>query len=1086
MPALGLECKLSNPKSFLSDARFNHDLDGATNCVADDAVLIGLDGVIEDLRVNGGIGTGIHRYARSERDFLIFERCPVLLHLARGGNAHARDGKFSIRGDDSKCDRVTTRHRGGEHFFWIGVTGNSRPLELYGNGQGKLHLTDLGFRNPGTVSTARPVNRNFVGMDDCGHVASYGVFKLAISPVRKITFTTYNGGVKRLRFIGFLLPAVLVGCGGAGGGSDSITPTPTPTPATEKGTALFNVDVASGKVQIQPLETDGAKPAKGKAAVLTGSAVTFETTTLLAEGGEVGRRSIKVRLKNNLNEAIGVGRPIRIQFGPIGPATNYETDLRDRAVVSSAFRCAGSGYDDGPATTALTTFPTAVAVGQDGSIYFNGTDARLRKLQDGYISTVALSVPADSLAYLRDPATGREFLVAPCSSLHSVKLIAINSGLVTTIGGADATPGNVDGTVAASRFSGPRGVAIDSAVNQILVADTGNGSIRTLTYAFSAVGLTVSAVATRSSGLTDPRAIAMANNRSLLVTENSLNRVRIYLAATGKSVVFGSVGNAVGDGSSALFSTLGGVTAVGDTFYLADTGNNQIKRIVLKATAAPLMAKNWSVAVVAGFGTSGYLDGPGSTALFGSAVGLATEPGGRLLVADNGANAIRRVVSQGSFDFGTPDGTSVGQPKLTNPTGFADLNGLQRPYIDINQRVEPGQTIEAGEWQFSIPGAVNAFRFAVTVEAPTSVYAGLEAVLNPSGGPGSPNVVAQYLSRNNSYGGTVGKLENVSFDSVTTYMSTDGAGNIFVSDGLLRIIRRIDTAGNVTLVAGKAGFSGTADGSGSDARFGVPDAIQVNKAGTEIIVADEQSQTIRRVALYYDGADPTISSNWGVSTIAGAAGVTGDANGTGDIARLRGPVAVTGPSNDELFLTEYTGFRIRQLRYVGGNRSLATSWYVDTVAGTGVGGYVDGSNYMARFGNLVGAVYSPESSKLFICDRGNNRIRAMDLVTRAVTTVAGDGVIGSSDNADATLARFTYVNAITTDSTGALYIGDARKVRRLYDGALKTVAGGGDGSGTTGDKVLFLNVYGLGMNAQGDVLLNSDGRLVRLTRKLGR
>jgi hypothetical protein len=528
------------------------------------------------------------------------------------------------------------------------------------------------------------------------------------------------------------------------------------------------------------------------------------------------------------------------------------------------------------------------------------------------------------------------------------------------------------------------------------------------------------------------------------------------------------------------------VTAVGDTFYIADSGNNQVKRLVLKGTAAPLIAKNWSVAVVAGAGASGNLDGPGSTATFSILFGLTSEPGGRLIVADNGANGIRRIVSQGSFDFGTPDGTSAGQPKLTNPTGFADLNGLQRPYIDINQRVEPGQSIDVGEWQFSIPTTVNAFRFAVTVEAGTSVYAGLEAVLNLGGGPGSPNVVAQFLSRNNSSGGTVGKLENVAFDSVTTYMASDAAGNLFVSDALMRTIRRIDTAGNVTLVAGKAGFSGSTDGSGADARFGVPDAISVNRAGTEIIVADELNHTIRRVALYYDSADPTLATNWTVSTIAGLAGNAGDTNGTGDVARFRGPVAVTGPSNDELFLTEYTGFRIRQLRYVGGNRSLSTSWSVDTVAGTGVGGFADGTPGSARFGNLVGAVYSPEASKLFICDRGNNRIRAMDLLTRTISTVAGDGGSGSYDNADATLARFFYLNALTTDATGTLYIGDGAKIRRLFDGAVKTVAGGGDGSGTTGDKVLFGNVYGLGMNAQGDVLLNSGGRLVRLTRKLGR
>jgi hypothetical protein len=400
--------------------------------------------------------------------------------------------------------------------------------------------------------------------------------------------------------------------------------------------------------------------------------------------------------------------------------------------------------------------------------------------------------------------------------------------------------------------------------------------------------------------------------------------------------------------------------------------------------------------------------------------------------------------------------------------------------------VEPGQTVDAGEWQFSIPATVNAFRFAVTVETGTSVYAGLEAVLNPAGGPGSPNVVAQFLSRNSYSGAVVGRVENVGFDSTTTYMTSDAAGNIYLCEGQMRIVRRLDTSGNVTLVAGKAGSIGATDGSGPDARFGFPDAIQVNRAGTEILLADESNQTIRRIALFYEGADPTVSNNWNVSTIAGATGLPGDTNGAGDVARFRGPVAITGPSNDEVFVTEFNGFRIRQIRYTGGNRALATSWSVETVAGTNSPGYVDGSGFSARFSNLVGAVYSAESSKLYICDRGNYRIRAMDLLTRNVTTVAGDGSAGFNDNSDALLARFVGLNAITTDATGAVYVGDSTRVRRLYDGSVKTVAGGGDGSGTSGDKVIFGQIYGMGMNTQGDVLLNSNGRLVRLTRKLGR
>lgn len=884
----------------------------------------------------------------------------------------------------------------------------------------------------------------------------------------------------------YLLPILLAGCGGSGGGSGTIVPTP--TPSAEKGTALFDVDVASGKVRIQPLETAGSGTTKGKSAVLTGTAVSFETTTLLSEGGEVGRRSVKVRLKNNLNEAIGVGRPIRIQFGVIGPVTAYPTDLRDQATVSSPIQTATVGFLDGAVSNAQISTPTAVAVGQDGAIYFNGTDNRIRRLQDGDVSTVAQNVPAAGLTYLRDSVTAREFLVAGCPTLHSIKLIPIASGSVSTWAGLDNTSGNINGAASAARFTGPRGVTVDASTNQVLVADTDNGAVRAIPFTFSGGNLVAGTVLTRYSGLTTPSYVAVSSNRTVGVVERNANRVRLFNAGSSLEAIVGTgvAGDAVGDGNVARFSSPQGITTLGDTFFVSDTANHRLKRIALKNGAAPLLAVNWSVADVAGTGVAGFVDGSGLSARFDQLIQLTADSQGRILGADSGVNGIRRIVSQGSFDFGAPDGTAVGTAKLANPTGFADLNGLQRPYIEVNQRVEPGQTVDAGEWQFSIPATVNAFRFAVTVETGTSVYAGLEAVLNPAGGPGSPNVVAQFLSRNSSAGAVVGRVENVGFDSTTTFMTSDAAGNLYLCEHVMRVVRRLDTSGNVTLVAGKAFSIGATDGSGPDARFGFPDAIQVNRAGTEILLADESNQTIRRIALHYDGADPTISSNWNVTTIAGATGLQGDTNGAGDVARFRGPVAITGPSNDEVFVTEFTGSRIRQIRYTGGNRALATSWSVETAAGTGSPGYVDGSGFSARFNSLVGAVYSAESSKLYICDKGNFRIRAMDILTRNVTTVAGDGSAGFNDNSDALLARFVNLNAITTDATGAVYVGDSTRVRRLFDGSVKTVAGGGDGSGTSGDKVIFGQIYGMGMNTQGDVLLNSNGRLVRLTRKLGR
>jgi hypothetical protein len=821
--------------------------------------------------------------------------------------------------------------------------------------------------------------------------------------------------------------------------------------------------------------------------VLAGAAASFTTTTLLNESGEVGRRSVKVQLKNNLSEAIGVGRPIRIQFGVIGPATSYATDLRTLATVSSVLRTMGPGYADGSALSAMISAPSAMVSGADGSIYFNGTDNRVRKFADGNVSTVAQNVPATSLAYVRDPSSGREFLIAACATVHSIKAIPLGGGPVANLAGTDGVFGNVNGTGAAAQFNGPSGICFDSTKNQVLIADSGNGSIRALPITFTAGNMSGGAVTSKLTGFSAPKSVAISSNGTLGIVEPAVHRVRLFSGGFLAGTIFGGVqGNVVGDGSTARFTSPSSITAIGDAFFVADAGNYMIKRISLKPGADTSQPANWNVAYLAGAGLNGGADGTGDAANFSSPGYLASDSTSRLLVPDGSNNALRRIVSSGSFDFGAPDGGGSGQATLVNPSGFADLNGLQRPYIDVSKRVEPGQSVDIGEWQFSIPSEVRAFRFAVTVEAGTSVYAPLEAVLNPSGGSGSPNVVAQYLSRGGAVSSVTGNLGDVTFDSITTYIASAADGTVFVSDGFTRTVRRIDLNGTVTLVAGKAGISGWSDGPGDVARLGFPDAIRCNPEGTELILADEGNNTIRRIGLYYANADPKLASNWSVSTIAGVAGAPGDANGSGDAARFRGPVGIAGPSNDSLYVTEYTGYRLRSVRYVGGSRSDPTSWYVDLAAGAGVQGFADGAAGSAKFSNLVGCAYAPDG-KVYIVDRGNYVLRAFDTFTRNVVTVAGTpGVGGSADNANALAGTFAYLNAVATDASGAVYLGDSVRVRRLLNGSLKTVAGGGDGSDTSGDKAQFGSIYGMGLNTQGDLLLNSNSRLVRLTRKVGR
>jgi DNA-binding beta-propeller fold protein YncE len=91
----------------------------------------------------------------------------------------------------------------------------------------------------------------------------------------------------------------------------------------------------------------------------------------------------------------------------------------------------------------------------------------------------------------------------------------------------------------------------------------------------------------------------------------------------------------------------------------------------------------------------------------------------------------------------------------------------------------------------------------------------------------------------------------------------DGAGNLYVADEHSATIRKVTPAGVVTTLAGAAGQVGSADGTGSAARFIAPDGIAVDAAGN-VFVVDSQGSNVRKIA-------PT-----GVTTtVAGVAGMTG-------------------------------------------------------------------------------------------------------------------------------------------------------------------------------------------------------------------
>ena len=113
----------------------------------------------------------------------------------------------------------------------------------------------------------------------------------------------------------------------------------------------------------------------------------------------------------------------------------------------------------------------------------------------------------------------------------------------------------------------------------------------------------------------------------------------------------------------------------------------------------------------------------------------------------------------------------------------------------------------------------------------------------------------------------------------------DSTCNLFVADSLNDVIRKITTNGVVTTFAGLAGITGTADGTGSGARFNAPSGMAFDRNGN-LYVSDTGNNTIRK-----------ITPAGVVSTFAGVAGNGGYADGTAGSALFNSPLGLAITTN---------------------------------------------------------------------------------------------------------------------------------------------------------------------------------------------
>jgi sugar lactone lactonase YvrE len=614
-----------------------------------------------------------------------------------------------------------------------------------------------------------------------------------------------------------------------------------------------------------------------------------------------------------------------------------------------------------------------------------------------------------------------------CSDAAKPQSLSPKLTRLDIVAGQPGGPGWVNGTLAAAHFSDPWAIASDGHEHlyvaegfTVRTIDVAAGQVTTLAGVYNQPGGTDGVGAQASLNL--PSGLAFdAGQLYVADTENHLLR-RIDVQSGSVTTIAGSSGPGAVDGtaSDASFREPEGLALDGArNLYIADTDNNTI-RMLSRASGA--------VTTVAGTaGMAGAADGVGAAALFNKPRALTIDTSGNLYVADSSNNSVRKIATDTAsvstlvtFDS-TPQGLAVDGGDLlvslydtrvvrvaadgttTTVAGAAGVQGFIDGAGGDARFGSPAGLLNDGAGTLYVADNRNAAIRAIALNGPVvSTYAGVQS----SGSSDGRSTQARFFAPKG--------------------LATDGS-TIYVADTSNDAIRKISLAtGEVTTLTGTIGQAGLFDGALADARFNQPQALALDVAAQKLYVADTLNRSIRVVDL---GADSVATL-----TYSPTAGST-----------LRGFDAPSGLvlEQGQLFVTDYTDDVVVAI-------DLKRS-QISTLAGQyGVPAGTDGVGSQAGFYGPLG-IASDGRGNLYVADSFNHTIRKIEIVTAAVSTLAGEaGVRGRSDGIGAA-AHFSSPNGVTANGSGDLFVTDLlnNTVRHIdtSSGAVTTVIGTASATG---------------------------------------
>lgn len=610
---------------------------------------------------------------------------------------------------------------------------------------------------------------------------------------------------------------------------------------------------------------------------------------------------------------------------------------------------AGFSGDDGAATNAWLRAPRDVAVNAAGDLFIADTDNhRIRRVAagTGIISTVVGSgggTPAFSgdggvatNARLAAPvgvaldAAGNIYVAD--TGNQRIRRVAAGTNIITTLAGTGTTGYNGDGIAATNAdLNSPSAVAIDGA-GQVYIADRlnhrirridGQGVIRTVAGTGFA-GFVGEGVLATSANLNSPVGVAVDAAGDVFVADAENMRVRKLVVSTGRLYTVSGSGDVLfgGDGGSAtaaqLFLPIDVTVDASGSLYIADNSNHRIRRVTPPAPTPALTTiagngqdqyngegpaltvqlnfpRNLALdaagnlylsefegqrvrritpagvtSTIAGTGAAGFLGdgGPGTTARLNGPRGLAVDAAGNVYVADYHNHRIRRITAAGVITTIAGNGTA----------GFSGDGGLATAAL-LNY--PSGVAIDASGNLYIADQLNNRIRKITASTGVMSTIAG-------NGGGGA------WCADGTAVSASLMEPDNVAVDS---------AGNVYFSDTGSHHVCRINTSGQITVVAGTgaAAFDGE-NIAGPLASLNLPTALSVDSAGN-VYIADTGNNRVRKL---------TVSTGI-LTTVAGTAlfGFAGD-GGPATAGQLSALGVAVSPGGT-LYIADSANNRVRKV-----------------------------------------------------------------------------------------------------------------------------------------------------------------------------